>query len=221
MARAASSPSNLKHTAGVRRHCRAPVFVCSYPRSGVPTDKGRCAPRNLSEFAAQIACPLARRRAMRLSLKAYVRAGAAAAVRLPLNALADYHMSVNCQPARRQCLPVIAPAQAIVRAGNGGVMRNYELPHRPCRGPGTRKDPPNSNLWFGGSCCTAMLPIRSNVQTRSALKRCGKCGSGTAAGLRARSGVEAGTAGRVACAKRRGSRTAASLASLRAAVGLC
>ena len=138
--------------------------------------------------------------AVRLSLKAYVRAGAAAAVRLPLNALVDYHMSVNCQPARRQCLPVIAPAQAIVRAGNGGVMRNYELPHRPCCGPGTRKDPPNSNLWFGGSCCTAMIPIRSNVQTRAAPKRRG-------VGLTR--------------AKRSGSRTAASLASLRAAVGLC
>ena len=37
-------------------------------------------------------------------------------------------MFVNCQPARSLCWPVIAPAQAIVRAGNGGGkcgMRNW------------------------------------------------------------------------------------------------
>ena len=39
----------------------------------------------------------------------------------------------------------------------------------------------------GRSCCIAMIPTRSNVQTRSALKR-------RRVGLRARSGVEAGTA---------------------------
>ena len=39
-------------------------------------------------------------------------------------------MFVNCQPARPLCWPVIAPAQAIVRAGNGGGkcgIRNAEL----------------------------------------------------------------------------------------------
>ena len=51
------------------------------------------------------------------AVRALFRADAAAAVRLPLNTFAGYYMSANCQPARRQCLPVIAPAQAIVRAG--------------------------------------------------------------------------------------------------------
>ena len=46
-----------------------------------------------------------------------------------------------------------------------------------------------SNLWPGRSCCIAMLPIRSNVQTRAAPKR-------RRVGLRARSGVAAGTARR-------------------------
>ena len=59
------------------------------------------------------------------------------------------------------------------------------------RHPGTRKDPPESNLCSGGSCCITMISIRSIVQTRAALKR-------RRVGLRARSGVEAGTAGRVA-----------------------
>ena len=83
--------------------------------------------------------------------------------------------------------------------------------------PGTRKDPPESNLCSGGSCCIAMLSNRDNVQTRAALKRRG-------VGLRARSGVEAAQrpgcvrgavwrphSGRVACAERSGSRTAAGL----------
>ena len=39
------------------------------------------------------------------------------------------------------------------------------------RHPGTRKDPPGSDLWPGGSGCIAMLPIRIIVQTRSAPKR--------------------------------------------------
>ena len=67
------------------------------------------------------------------------------------------------------------------------------------RHPGTRKDPPESNLCSGGSGCIAMLPIRTNVQTRAAPKRRGvglqraeRCGCGTAAGLRARSGLGAG-----------------------------
>ncbi len=41
------------------------------------------------------------------------------------------------------------------------------------RHPGTRKDPPESNLCSGGSGCIAMLPIRTNVQTRAAPKRRG------------------------------------------------
>ena len=39
------------------------------------------------------------------------------------------------------------------------------------RRPGTRKDPPESNLCSGGSGCIKMLPTRSIVQTRSAPKR--------------------------------------------------
>ena len=58
------------------------------------------------------------------------------------------------------------------------------------RHPGIRKDPPGSNLWPGGSGCIKMLSTRSDVQTRAAPKRRG-------VGLHARSGVEAGTAGRV------------------------
>ena len=57
------------------------------------------------------------------------------------------------------------------------------------RYPGTRKDLTGSNLWPVRSCCIAMLSTRSNVQTRAAPKRRG-------VGLRARSGEEAGTAGR-------------------------
>ena len=41
------------------------------------------------------------------------------------------------------------------------------------RHPGTRKDPPGSNLWPGGSCCIEMLSVRSIVQTRAAPKRRG------------------------------------------------
>ena len=37
-----------------------------------------------------------------------------------------FHMLVNCQPARRECLPVLVPAQAIVRAGERRGMRNAE-----------------------------------------------------------------------------------------------
>ena len=60
------------------------------------------------------------------------------------------------------------------------------------RRPGTRKDLTGSDLWPVRSGCIAMLPTRSNVQTRAALKRRG-------VGLRARSGVEAALrlAGRV------------------------
>ena len=52
------------------------------------------------------------------------------------------------------------------------------------RHPGTRRDPPESNLCSGGSGCISMLPTRANVQTRAAPKRRG-------VGLRARSGVKA------------------------------
>ena len=45
--------------------------------------------------------------------------------------------------------------------------------HPRLQSPGTRKDPPGSNLWPGGSCCIAMLSTRSNVQTRAAPKRRG------------------------------------------------
>ncbi len=59
------------------------------------------------------------------------------------------------------------------------------------RHPGTRKDPPGSNLWPGGSGCITMLPTRSIVQTRAAPKRrrvglthAERCGSRTAASRR-------------------------------------
>ena len=39
------------------------------------------------------------------------------------------------------------------------------------RRPGTRKDPPGSNLWPGGSGCIEMIPTRTIVQTRAAPKR--------------------------------------------------
>ena len=51
----------------------------------------------------------------------FVRAGAAAAVRLPLNAAAGYHMMVNCAPAKCLCLPDLVPAQAFVRGGEFGM----------------------------------------------------------------------------------------------------
>ena len=64
--------------------------------------------------------------------------------------------------------------------------------YSPRRHPGTRVDPPGSNLWPGGSGCIAMLSTRTIVQTRAAPKR-------RRVGLRARSGVEAALrlAGRV------------------------
>ena len=40
-----------------------------------------------------------------------------------------FHMAVNCQPARPLCLPVLVPAQAVVRAGERRGkrgMRNSE-----------------------------------------------------------------------------------------------
>ena len=64
------------------------------------------------------------------------------------------------------------------RCGGVGVVRIRR------RHPGTRKDLTGSDLWPVRSGCIAMLPTRSNVQTRAALKRRG-------VGLRARSGVEA------------------------------
>ena len=39
--------------------------------------------------------------------------------------------------------------------------------------PGTRKDPPGSNLWPGGSCDRTIAPTRTNIQTRAAPKRRG------------------------------------------------
>ena len=35
-------------------------------------------------------------------------------------------MMVNCAPAKCLCLPDLVPAQAFVRAGNGGGIRNWE-----------------------------------------------------------------------------------------------
>ena len=70
---------------------------------------------------------------------------------------------------------------------NFAITAILESPHPRPPHPGTRKDPPESNLCSGGSCCISMLPIHTNVQTRAALKRRG-------VGLRARSGVEERTA---------------------------
>ena len=64
------------------------------------------------------------------------------------------------------------------------LRRGYVCAYTCRRHPGTRKDPPGSNLWPGGSCCIEMIPVRSIVQTRAAPKRRG-------VGLCARSGVEA------------------------------
>ena len=118
-----------------------------------------------------------------------------------------YFMSVNCRPARRCVPPVIVPAQAFVRAGGWrrGNAATFLIQQRlafraiaPQRS-GTRKDPSGSNLWPDGSGCIKMFPIRTNDQTRAAPKRRG-------VGLHTRSGVSAGTARRVACAKRSGYR---------------
>ena len=72
------------------------------------------------------------------------------------------------------------------------LRRGYVCAYTRRRRPGKRVDPPGSNLWPGGSCCIAMLSIRTIVQTRAAPKRRG-------VGLCARSGVEAALrlAGRV------------------------
>ena len=43
--------------------------------------------------------------------------------------------------------------------------------HPRLQNPGTRKDPPGSDLWPVRSGCIAMLPARSIVQTRAAPKR--------------------------------------------------
>ena len=69
------------------------------------------------------------------------------------------------------------------------LRRGYVCAYTRRRRPGTRKDPPGSDLWPGGSCCIKMLSVRSIVQTRAAPKR-------RRVGLRARSGASAGTAGR-------------------------
>ena len=53
------------------------------------------------------------------------------------------------------------------------LRRGWGGADSPRRHPGTRKDPPDSDLWSGGSGCIAMLPTRANVQTRAAPKRRG------------------------------------------------
>ena len=50
---------------------------------------------------------------------------------------------------------------------------NVRSTHLRLQNPGTRKDLTGSDLWPVRSCCTAMLPMRSNVQTRAAPKRRG------------------------------------------------
>ena len=51
------------------------------------------------------------------------------------------------------------------------LRRGYVGANSRRRRPGTRKDLTGSNLWPVRSCCIAMLSVRTNVQTRSALKR--------------------------------------------------
>ena len=63
--------------------------------------------------------------------------------------------------------------------------RYPELPHPRPPHPGTRKDPPESNLCSGRSGCTAIISIRSNDQTRAARRQ------RRGVGLHARSGLEA------------------------------
>ncbi len=70
---------------------------------------------------------------------------------------------------------------------NFAITAILESPHPRPPHPGTRKDLPESNLCSGRSGCTAIISIRSNDQTRAALKRRG-------VGLHARSGVEERTA---------------------------
>ena len=96
----------------------------------------------------------------------------------------------------RSCGRTIAPTcsnvqtrAALKRRGVGLRARSGEEAGTAGRQPGTIGDLTGSNLWPGRSCCIAMLPIRSIVQTRAAPKR-------RRVGLRARSGVEAGTARR-------------------------
>ena len=60
------------------------------------------------------------------------------------------------------------------------------------RHPGTRKDPPNSNLWFGGSGCIAIISTRTIGDLPDS-----DLWSGRSCCI-ARQQVEAGTAGRVA-----------------------
>ena len=54
---------------------------------------------------------------------------------------------------------------------NFAITAILESPHPRPPHPGTRKDPPESNLCSGGSGCIARLSIRANVQIRSAPKR--------------------------------------------------
>ena len=55
-------------------------------------------------------------------------------------------------------------------------------PHCGRRHPGRGRDPPGSDLWSGGSCCTISPSAPASVQTRAAPKR-------RRVGLRARSGL--------------------------------
>ena len=53
------------------------------------------------------------------------------------------------------------------------LRRGWVGAYSPRRHPGTRKDLTGSDLWPVRSCCTAMISMRTIVQTRAALKRRG------------------------------------------------
>ena len=116
-------------------------------------------------------------------------AGGAAFVRFCVGALA-----LLCFPrgVRWGCAPQTCAKESSTLWTLFTLRRGYVCAYTRRRHPGTRKDPPGSDLWPGGSGCIEMIPTRSNIQTRAALKR-------RRVGLRARSGVEAALrlAGRV------------------------
>ena len=85
----------------------------------------------------------------------------------------------NLWPVRSCCIEMI-PTRSIVQTRAAPKRRRVGLRARSGeeagtadRSPGTRKDPPGSNLWPGGSCCIEMLSVHSIVQTRAAPKRRG------------------------------------------------
>ena len=103
-------------------------------------------------------------------------------------------MFVNCQPARRLCLPDLAPAQAIVRAGERTGERWGDAELLPSRAVGLAVLAGRfalARVWHRGS--VAALPLRTVgiafLSRRFALARGWHCGSGAALFLGSRSAV--------------------------------